>query len=178
MEARTLIIGCGPLGLMLIDLFHSMRTHVCAADPHSHRLDKARSFGAAETRLGRAGDGSGPAAEDSFDFAIDATGTPAGWDHAVKSLAPGGVAALFGGCRPGTDLVIDAERVHYQEQTLLGVYHHRPSSFRAALDRLIGAPERYGALVERELPLERLTEALDLMIERRALKVAIRPHSN
>lgn len=175
-EARTLVIGCGPLGLMLIDLFHSMRTHVRALDPHRRRLEMARSFGAAETHLGRAGDGSGPAAEDPFDFAIDATGTPAGWNHAVKSLAPGGVAALFGGCRPGTDLVIDAERIHYQEQTLLGVYHHRPSSFRAALDRLIGAPERYGALVERELPLDRLTEALDLMIGRHALKVAIRPH--
>ncbi len=177
-EARTLVIGCGPLGLMLIDLFHSVRTHVCALDPHPHRLDAARSFGAAETGRGRAGDGEGPAIEDLFDFAIDATGTAAGWDYAVKSLAPGGVAALFGGCRPGTELVIDAERVHYQEQTLLGVYHHRPSSFRAALDRLCGAPERYGALVERELPLDRLPEALDLMIGRHALKVAIRPHSN
>ena len=177
-EARTLVIGCGPLGLMLIDLFRGVRTRVCALDPHSRRLEAARTFGAEETRLGRAGDSENPATEETFDFAIDATGTPTGWDHAVKSLAPGGVAALFGGCRPGTDLVIDAERVHYREQTLLGVYHHRPASFRAALDRLIDAPERYGALVERELPLERLTEALDLMIGRRALKVAIRPHFN
>ena len=177
-EARTLVIGCGPLGLMLIDLFHDAGAHVRALDPHRRRLDAARLFGAAETSLGRAGDGAGPAAEDSFDFAIDATGTPAGWDRAVKSLAPGGVAALFGGCRPGTDLAIDAERVHYREQTLLGVYHHRPSSFGAALDRLVGAPERYGTLVERELPLDRLTEALDLMIGRRALKVAIRPRAD
>ena len=132
-EARALVLGCGPLGLMLIDLFHGMRTQVRALDPHRRRLEAARSFGAAETRLGRAGDGDGPTAEDSFDFAIDATGTPAGWDHAVKSLAPGGVAALFGGCRPGTTLVIDAERVPYREQPLLGVYHHRHTSFRATL---------------------------------------------
>ncbi len=174
-EARSLVIGCGPLGLMLIDLFHDAGAHVCALDPHRRRLEAARRFGASETRRGRVGDGADPENEDSFDLAIDATGTPAGWDHAVKALAPGGVAALFGGCRPGTDLAIDAERVHYREQTLLGVYHHRPSSFRAALDRLSDAPERYGALIERELPLDRLPEALDLMIDRQVLKVAIRP---
>lgn len=175
-EARALVIGCGPLGLMLIDLFHSVRTHVCAIDPHPRRLEAATTFGAAEAKQGRAGENADSQPEEPFDFAIDATGNPAGWHHAVSSLAPGGVAALFGGCRPGTTLQIDAERVHYQEQSLLGVYHYRPVSFRAALDRLVGAPERYGRLIERELPLDRLTDALDLMISRRALKVAIRPH--
>ena len=61
---------------------------------------------------------------------------------------------------------------------MLGVYHYRPLSFRAALDRLIGAPERYGQLIERELPLGSVRQALDLMSARRALKVAIRPHED
>ncbi len=261
-EARALIIGCGPLGLMLTDLFRSVRTRVSVLDPHPRRLAAARTFGATETHRGRAGEvgiagapstpsashrgragkvrdqggrdparrpdcmgageapstrkssaragsrspqwanscgegGLGEEGEDPalqnrqpedqqledrqpedqhFDFTVDATGSPAGWQHAVSRLAPGGVAALFGGCRPGAALKIDAERVHYQEQTLLGVYHHRPASFRAALERLLDAPERYGRLIERELPLDRLADALDLMISRRALKVAIRPH--
>ena len=175
-EARALVIGCGPLGLMLTDLFHSVRTHVCALDPHPRRLEAATAFGAAETHLGRAGE-DGAVPDEPFDFTIDATGSIEGWNQAVGCLAPGGVAALFGGCRPGASLNIDAEQVHYQEQTLLGVYHHRPSSFRAALDRLISAPERYGQLIERELPLDRVKEALNLMIARRALKVAILPHT-
>lgn len=174
-EARTLVIGCGPLGLMLVDLLYSVRTHVSALDPHPQRLAAAKTFGAAETHCGRAGQG-GVVRDELYDFTVDATGSLEGWTQAVDCLAPGGVAALFGGCRPGVSLNIDAERIHYQEQTLLGVYHHRPSSFRAALDRLTGAPERYGQLIERELPLDRLDEALDLMISRRALKVAIRPH--
>lgn len=174
-EARALIIGCGPLGLMLTDLFRSVRTRVSVLDPHRQRLAAAKTFGAAETHCGRAGEDDG-LADEQFDFTIDATGSPAGWQQAVSCLAPGGVAALFGGCRPGATLRIDAERAHYQEQTLLGVYHYRPASFRTALDRLCGAPERYGQLIERELPLDRLTDALDLMISRRALKVAIRPH--
>lgn len=180
-EARTLIIGCGPLGLMLTDLFRSARTRVAVLDPHPHRLAAAETFGAAETHCGRAGEGESEAdemADEQFDFTVDATGSPAGWRQAVSCLAPGGVAALFGGCRPGAALRIDAERVHYQEQTLLGVYHYRPASFRAALDRLSRASDRYGRLIERELPLDRLTEALDLMISRRALKVAIRPHAD
>ena len=177
-EARALVIGCGPLGLMLIDLFHGAGTRVCVLDPHPPRLQAAAGFGAAETRRGRAGeDGVEAESDEPLDFAIDATGSPAGWRHAARSLAPGGVAALFGGCRAGATIEIDAERVHYREQTLLGVYHYRPPSFRAALDRLIAAPERYGRLIERELPLDRLTEALDLTISRHVLKVAIRPHT-
>ena len=174
-DARALIVGAGPLGLMLIDLFHSVRANVCALDPHPRRLEMARTFGAAKVHRGRAGE-EGESPDGPFDFTVDATGSQAGWDLAVSSLGRGGVAALFGGCRPGTTLGIDAERVHYREQTLLGVYHYRPLSFRAALDRLIGAPERYGRLIERELPLDRVGEALELMSARRALKVAIRPH--
>ena len=182
-EAHALIIGCGPLGLMLTDQFCGVGTRVSVLDPHPRRLEAARTFGAARTHRGRAGEGNGASegkdnelADERFDFTVDATGSPAGWRQAVSCLAPGGVAALFGGCRPGTTLSVDARPVHYEEQTLLGVYHYLPSSFRAALDRLRDAPERYGRLIERELPLERLTEALDLMISRRALKVAIRPH--
>ena len=176
-DARTLIVGAGPLGLMLTDLFHSVRAHVCVLDPHPRRLEKAATFGAAEVRLGRAGE-EGALPPGPFDFTVDATGSRAGWDLAVSLLARGGVAALFGGRRPGATLEIDAERVHYREQTVLGVYHYRPLSFRAALDRLIGAPERFGQLIEREMPLDGVGEALDLMSARQALKVAIRPHAD
>ncbi len=178
-EASALVIGCGPLGLMLVDLFAAESVEVTAMDPHAPRLAAASAFGAATTWPGRAGEQVDDAPLDErrqFDFTVDATGALAGWRQAVSSLAPGGVAALFGGCRQGAELKIDAERVHYLEQTLLGVYHHRPASFRSALDRLASAPTRYRRLVERELPLERLADALALMIERRALKVAIRPH--
>ncbi len=183
-EADALVIGCGPSGLLLIDRLRSAGARVSALDPHRRRLDAARAFGAETTRQGRAGSGGGSSddggwsAEDRFDIAIDATGSRGVWDHAARSLAAGGVAALFGGCRAGTGLAVDAERVHYQEQTLLGVYHHRPASFRAALRRLAEDPERYGALVERELPLHRLSEAFDLMLDRQVLKVAIRPHAH
>ncbi len=56
-EARALVIGCGALGLMLIDLLHSVRTRVTALDPHPERLELAAAFGAVETHCERAGDG-------------------------------------------------------------------------------------------------------------------------
>ncbi len=173
-KARALVVGSGPLGLLLTDLFASAGATVHVLDPHPCRLAAASTFGAAATHCGRAGEMDGEALGE-FDIAVDATGSPAGWRLAVSRLAAGGAAALFGGCRSDATLTIDAETVHYREQTLLGIYHYRPASFRKALDLLSDAPDRYGRLIERELPLRRLPDALDLMIGRQALKVAIRP---
>ena len=59
--------------------------------------------------------------------------------------------------------------------SLLGSYHHTPRSFQAAIDRLSAARSDYRQLLSYEEPLENVEEALRAMIDRRALKVVIRP---
>ncbi|RPH57512.1 dehydrogenase, partial [bacterium] len=118
-------------------------------------------------RLSRTGDG--------FDVAIEATGSPAAWQDALASVRPGGLVQLFGGCPPGTTVPLDTHRLHYSEIAVKSAYHHRPATFRRALDLLASGRLHPQALLSAERPLTELEDALRSMRRREALKVVIRP---
>lgn len=176
--AEVFVLGAGPIGL-LFTAFLSYRGHrVVSADPNPRRLEIAETLGASRTvvsdrsaaSLGtHAGTGAG------FDLAIDATGTPAGWLAVFRSTAPGGTACLFGGCRPGTRISLDAERLHYEEICVRGAYHHRPEAVRTALDFLQRSGETLRPLLTDELPISEVASALRGMAAREQLKVVLRP---
>ena len=70
---------------------------------------------------------------------------------------------------------LDAHRLHYSEITVKSAYHHRPSTFRRALDLLASGKLHPEALLSAERPLAELEAALRSMRRREALKVVIRP---
>ncbi|MDX1642821.1 MAG: alcohol dehydrogenase catalytic domain-containing protein [Thermoanaerobaculia bacterium] len=169
----ALVLGAGPIGLMFSHLLAIAGWRVTLEDRHDDRLALARRLGARHAR--RPGEVASPAAGSDFAVTIDATGTPGGWERAIAAVASGGTVNLFGGCAPGTRLGLDATRVHYDEIALLGSYHHRPATFRRALDLLARADCPLDLLITRQAPLDGVAEALEEMSARRALKVAIVP---
>ena len=174
-EDRVLVIGSGPLGLLLVDLFADAGATVCAVDPHENRLEIARQLGATETELVRSGGDRVPElAGEPFDIVIEATGTPAAWRRAMVSIAPGGHVAFFGGCAPGTEVPLDTHLVHYSEVSLHGIYHHRPATFRRALELLAAGTVDGARLLTQRRPLREMPEALAAMMARDALKVALK----
>ena len=70
------------------------------------------------------------------DVTIDATGRPEVWEQAMDAVTRGGTVVFFGGCAPGTTVPLDTRRVHYEELTLLGAFHHTPETIRRAVDLL------------------------------------------
>ena len=82
---------------------------------------------------------------------------------------------FFGGCPAGTRLSLDTARIHYEEITCRGSYHHRPAAVSEALALLARRGLAVDLLLSREMPLEQLEEALRSMMRRETLKVAIRP---
>jgi len=177
----AVVYGGGPIGLLFVNLLAGRGHHVVLADPNPQRLDSARRMGAAEAVLvGRDG---GEAAHlrrhagqgDGFDLAIEATGSPVAWEDALASARPGGTVLLFGGCRPGTVIPLDTHRLHYSELTVKGAYHHRPATFRSALDLLASGAIQTAEILSAERPLEELEGALRSMMRKEALKVVIRP---
>ncbi len=178
----VIVYGAGPLGLLLVALLAERRLDVACADPNPGRLVVARSFGAAiVVEIGRRG-GSAPtvlaAAEpmldvERFDLAIDATGAPEVWLDAAASVRPGGQVVFFGGTAAGVEISIDAQRLHYGELTLAGVFHHRPDDFARALDHLARKTAPFETLLSERRPLGELEAALGSMIARTALKVAL-----
>ena len=179
---RGVLFGAGPIGLLFTAVLSKRGLEVLVADPNEPRLELASSLGASAVLVVERGS---PAAENAlsmspqaggFDYAIDATGVPAGWLDALAAVRPGGRVSLFGGCAPGTAVELDSHRVHYEELTVMGAYHHRPADFSAALELLAAGEIDTDVFLSSERPLEEIEAALGDMIARRAVKVVIRPH--
>ncbi len=105
------------------------------------RRELARAFGA------------GPAAERA-DVVIEAAGTEQAWRDAVGLVRPGGTVLLFGGLPGGTEVPVDATRLHYEELTLRGAFHHTPATVRAALAFLASGAYPWERLITHRVGLD------------------------
>lgn len=175
--ARNILVqGAGPLGLLFVAVLSEEGHNVTVADPHAVRLEVAARLGAGATiHIERSWNDEYSSIERNFEIAIDTTGTVPGWSTALAATIPGGTTLFFGGCDPADRIDLPTFPIHYDELSLLGSYHHTPRSFRAAIDRLGAARSDYRLLLSCEELLENVEKALRAMMERRAIKVVIRP---
>ncbi len=141
---RVLVLGAGPTGLLVTWVASRRGASVTVSDPHQARLAQAGRFGASAT-YPRTGDDSTDEAAmrdlrgaDGPDLVIEAVGRPAAWEQAVRLARRGGRVCLFGGCARGTVARFPTERLHYDEVTVLGAYHHAPRYFQEAVAALVG----------------------------------------
>ena len=135
------VVGTGPIGLMLC---------ACIADAGARpvaigrRAELAREFGA------QPGDGRGA------DVVIEAAGTEQAWRDALALARPGGTVVLFGGLERGAAVAVDAFRLHYEELTLRGAFHHTPATVRSALVFLASGAFHWERLVTHSVTLDEL----------------------
>jgi L-iditol 2-dehydrogenase len=175
----VVVLGHGPLGLLLGLLARSSGARVVLAGKTGSRLERARRLGFAacvdvvgESDAVRA---VREAAGGDARCVIEATGRPEAWEQAMAISAKGGTVVFFGGCAPGTSVRLDTRRVHYEELRLLGVFHHTPELIRRAVALLADGTLDPAPLVTHEMGLGDVPRALDLMSRGEALKVLIRP---
>jgi len=166
---KVTIIGSGPIGLLHAKI-SSLRgaKEVIVMDYNQTRLDKAKEFGATKTILIKEKD----FFEDS-DVVIEAMGRPETWEMAIKICRKGGKVIFFGGCPPGTKASLDTKKVHYEELSLIGSFHHTPSSVLKAYHLLTNGKVEGEKLITDEMNLDKVKEALDTVSEKKNLKVAI-----
>ncbi len=165
----VLLLGAGPIGLLFTAVLAAAGHHVTLSDLDRSRLDVGRLLGAAETVP------AGTTPLPPAGLVVEATGARSAWEAALASVRPGGTVVLFGGCPSGTVVPLDAQRLHYCEITVKGVYHHRPATVRSALEALASGTLALHHLLGVELPLARLEEALRAMQRHEILKAVIRP---
>jgi L-iditol 2-dehydrogenase len=156
------ILGAGPIGLMLCACVADAGGKPVLVGGRAERRELAPLFGA------RPGDGRGA------DIAIEAAGTDEAWRDAVALVRPGGTAVLFGGRERGTTLELDTYRLHYEELTVRGAFHHAPRHVRAALAFLVSGAYPWQRLVTHEVGLDGVA-ALFADPPRDYLKAAVRP---
>jgi L-iditol 2-dehydrogenase len=157
--ATAVVLGAGSLGLMHCALLASAGARVTVLDPHAERLAAAERFGAAATVVAERG----PADVERVapaDLVVEAVGRPEAWELAVAMAAPGGTVNLFGGCARDSTFTVPTARVHYDEVTLTGTYHHAPRYLARALEVLAAGDWPWAELLGPEIGLEALPDAL------------------
>ncbi len=136
---RVLVVGAGPVGLMLIHLCALTGARVTVAARRAEALLVAATHGAHETVVitpGEADPWPKGGLEQAFDVVFDTGGVAETAALAIRAVARGGAVNLFAGCPAGTKVDLDVARVHYDELRILGSFHHTPATFREAF-RLI-----------------------------------------
>jgi L-iditol 2-dehydrogenase len=159
---RVAIVGAGPIGLMLSACVRDAggRAEIVGGRPERRAL--APLFGAVP------GDG------DGADVVVEASGTDEAWQRAVELVRPGGRVVFFGGRERGTSLSVDTYRLHYEELTLRGAFHHTPRHVRAALAFLGSGAYPWERLVTHRVGLDGVA-ALFADPPRNLLKAAVIP---
>jgi L-iditol 2-dehydrogenase len=135
------VLGPGPIGLMLCAAARDAGARVVAVGGRLERRELARDFGA------EPGDGRGA------DILVEAAGTPESWQDALELVRPGGTVLFFG----GRELAVDTFRLHYEELTLRGAFHHTPRHVRAAVAFLASGAYPWERLVTHRVGLEQVT---------------------
>lgn len=156
------IVGTGPIGLLLCACVVDAGAQPVAVGGRPERRELARLFGA------RIGDGRGA------DVVIEAAGTDGSWRDALELVRPGGTVVFFGGRGRGSSLAVDTYRLHYEELTLRGAFHHAPHHVRAALAFLASAAYPWERLLTHEVGLEDVA-GLFVHPPRDLLKAVVRP---
>jgi L-iditol 2-dehydrogenase len=87
---------------------------------------------------------------------IEAAGTEQAWRDAIRLVRAGGTVLLFGGLPSGTEVAVDATRVHYDELTLRGAFHHTPRHVRAALAFLASGAYPWERLISHRVDLDQV----------------------
>jgi L-iditol 2-dehydrogenase len=141
---RVAIVGSGPIGLMLA---------ACVADAGGWPVfvragEEKRAL--IEVFGGELGDGS------QVDVVVEAGGSEEAWRDAVALARPGGTVLLFGGLPAGARVQLDAFRLHYEELTLRGSFHHTPATVRAALAFIASGAYPWERLVTHQVSLPEL----------------------
>ncbi len=174
----AVIIGAGSIGLLHLIVLKTMGIKVIVIEKQKRRLKKALEEKAdividpnkdvhkkiiAFTK------------NKGADVVFECTGIPEVWENSIWFIRKGGTIILFGGCKEGTQVVYDAGRIHYDEITLKGVFHYKPSDVAQAYKLLSNRKIKVEGLISGEYPFHNLKTAFKKLMSGEGIKYAIIP---
>jgi L-iditol 2-dehydrogenase len=170
------VVGCGPIGLLLVQLLRSAgAVPVVAFDPLPHRRDAASRCGA-----GAAVDPAPDALEalrelapGGVDTAFEIAGTDEAVQLAMASARPGGRVVLGG--IPGDDWTRFRASVARRKGLTIAMVRRMNEVYPRAINLAVRGQVDLGPLVTDRFSLAAAAEAFQLAAQRRGLKVIIEP---
>src|SRR5438552_1818245 len=176
----VLVIGQGPIGILLGILAAQKGARVIGSDMFAPRLGAARQFGIKESidaskeniqqRILALTDGRGA------DAVILAVGSNALIQPAINAARPGGRVLLFAQTQHG-EAIFDPAAVCVDEKTLLGSYSASIELQQHAADFVFSGAVDFSKLISHRFPLAQAVEALNLAAHPLAdsLKIVVSP---
>lgn len=172
------VIGTGPMAFLFIEVVHHLGGKTVIIGRNEDRLRLARDFGA-ETVNSTTEDAAlavkFKTGGHGADVAIEAVGLPATWQQAVSLVRKGGRVCLYGGAPRETSFMLDTYRVHYEEITVSGIFHHTPNVFKTAVEWLSQGKIRTKEFVSEKRSLADVATLLSGQDKSKPLKFVIQP---
>ncbi|MCZ7644167.1 MAG: alcohol dehydrogenase catalytic domain-containing protein [Planctomycetota bacterium] len=158
---KVLVLGDGKLGLLVAQAFarHGCRTFL--RGHHDKKMALANRWGVVPQQEAHA-----PA--DKFPLVVEATGSPSGFEQALRWVRPRGTVVLKSTYAPGAAPALDAAKLVVDEIRLVG---SRCGRFAPALRMLAQGRFDVRALIDHRVPFERIVEGFELAAKPGVLKV-------
>lgn len=164
---RILVIGAGPMGLVLTQLLASAGAQVSVVDRIAAKLARAEDLGAVATATSTS-----ELSTLGFDAAVDVTGAAPAISDAFDALARGGRLQIFGVASAEARVALSPFRIYNDEITIVGTMAVL-NSFGSALDLVARGVVDADALLTHTYPLVDFAEAIGMVESGAALKVQI-----
>lgn len=162
----VLVVGQGPIGLLLMQLARWAGADVFASDTMADRLEKSRALGAVAaldartedvTRELRAATGGRGA-----DCTLLAAVGPAPFAQALEATRSGGSVMVFSATSPGETAVVDLGALCVAEKQILTSYSASVDVQDTAAQLVFGREIRVRELITHRLPLDQAPAAVEL----------------
>jgi L-iditol 2-dehydrogenase len=174
------IIGAGNVGLTWVQLAKMKgASKIISMDVFDERLELASKLGATDTiNVGNTNiikeiksltEGRGA------DVVVEAVGSAKTYKQALHLVRPGGNVIGFGGCPPGSKVMVDPNLIHYKSIKFIGHYHYTPDLFHRALQLIINQQVDLKPIITNRIPLAKIHEAIKIYGRPDVLTIFINP---
>jgi L-iditol 2-dehydrogenase len=181
-DETVLVIGQGPIGLILSVLVQRTGARVITSDLYSQRLTISKSFGVGLTIDASRADVTQSVRELTEGRGADAVILAVGGNGLIRpamdATRPGGRVLLFAQTVHG-EVVVDPAAICVDEKTLLGSYSASVELQDESVRFVMGREMELERLISHRFPLSRGTEALELAAHPQpdSMKIVIQPGS-
>jgi L-iditol 2-dehydrogenase len=169
------VFGCGPIGLLIIQLAKlSGAAQIIATDKLIHRVEAAKRFGASQA-FGvddqRELEQMQAALKDGVDVAFESAGAQEAVDDAFAAVAPGGKVILAG--IPDDDKTSFSASTARRKGLTIKLVRRMKHTYPRAIDLVGKGLVDVRSLVTHRFPLDQSMEAFQVAARREGLKVIV-----
>lgn len=166
--SRVLVVGCGPIGCMLVAAAKRAGSHqLVAVDLAEKALKMAGQLGADETVLAddQTTIDSWSLQRGTFDVVFEASGSPAGLDTTLKSAIAGGRVIQVGNLPAGQSPVA-ANLVMSKELLYQGSFRFTSDDYSIAAEEIVAGQIDLKPLMTHTFPLAEANRAFEVALDR------------